>query len=78
MAKRYNLMMDVTVGNIETLYDAAQAKYLAENPKGTIEEAKDLLMPDGLVCVAACIQMMLDPGHTDGVLEIDTCTVEAY
>jgi hypothetical protein len=66
MAKLYTFTMDVEVDDEETLFDNALfvATQAIDGPAFTQEAALDLLRPNGLIDVGACVQMVLDPGES--------------
>jgi len=79
--KAFNVMFDVTVHDKRALYKAAMAVAMRDEefcrgmPKA---EARELLKPGGSIDVAACVQMLIDPGVSPNGMQIENCTVEAY
>jgi hypothetical protein len=73
---RYQVTIDVTVNDAQRLFHNAMHRAV-RNDHMTLDEAKELLNPDGQVDIGACLQMLLDPGSLAGC-NIHHSSAEAY
>jgi hypothetical protein len=64
MAKLYTFTMDVEVDDEEKLFDQAMKVATTAAVPLTESNARNLLRPEGMIDVRACVQMVLDPGES--------------
>lgn len=76
MRKQYTLTMDIEVHDVPSLYAAAMQHAQIQ---GGIDAtyADELLRPAGEIDPAACLTMLIDPGHLVGC-EINETSVEEF
>lgn len=76
MRKQYTLTMDIEVHDVPSLYAAARDH--ATNKDGlSLRLTDELLRPAGEIDPAACLTMLIDPGHLAGC-EINETSVEEF
>lgn len=76
MRKQYTLTMDIEVHDVPSLFEAA-VHHAVHKDGLKPAEADELLRPAGEIDPAACLTMLIDPGHLVGC-EINETSVEEF